>query len=101
MAADLGYICLVHRKIYDDGNWVLKPAVEFNDYSGGGAMNFVGNVAYNTGYFDLGNYGVDTDANIVWAVLNHNSEFSVGIVPEPTGLGIVGMALLALRKKRS
>jgi hypothetical protein len=30
-----------------------------------------------------GAYGVDTENNVVWAALNHKSEFSVIIVPEP------------------
>jgi hypothetical protein len=33
--------------------------------------------------FKLGNYGVDTINHVVWAVLNHNSEFGVGVVPDP------------------
>ena len=31
--------------------------------------------------FQLGNYGVDTVNNVVWAVINHNSYFAVGRVP--------------------
>lgn len=49
----------------------------------------------------LGTYGVDEVTNTVWAVTNHNSEFSV--VPEPSTLVLTGMGLagiLAGRRRR-
>jgi probable HAF family extracellular repeat protein len=33
--------------------------------------------------FQLGNYGVDTTNNVVWAVINHNSYFAIGKPPVP------------------
>jgi len=63
----------------------------------GGTAAFQGDGAYNPGTdFVLGYYGVDTANNAVWAVLNHNSEFSV--VPEPSAwaLLIFGAGLLLL-----
>lgn len=48
----------------------------------------------------LGSWGVDTTGNTMWAILDHNSEFSA--VPEPATLsllGIGGVALLRCRRK--
>lgn len=42
----------------------------------------------------IGAYGVDTATNTVWAVLNHNSEFTV--VPEPTTHAMLFAGLLML-----
>jgi hypothetical protein len=50
--------------------------------AGGGPQFF--SRAYNPATdFQLGNYGLDTETNVVWAVVNHNSEFSVTALPEP------------------
>jgi len=61
----------------------------------------------------LGSYGVDTVANVVWAVLDHNSDFSVmeaqedvAAVPEPSSyvlglLGLTGLGVLVWRKRKS
>ena len=79
----------------NSGKWV--NALEGN--TGGTPTMKLG--AYNPATdFVLGYWGVDIDANNVWAVLNHNSEFSV--IPEPsTGLlAIFGLALLPRRKRR-
>ena len=62
----------------------------------GGTAFFAGNKAYNPATdFVLGFYGVDTQSDTVWAVLNHNSEFS--IVPEPASLALIvaGLAIIA------
>lgn len=49
----------------------------------------------------LGSWGYDSANSAVWAVLDHNSDFS--IVPEPhvyaLGFGILAIALAALRKR--
>jgi len=42
----------------------------------------------------IGSWGVDTGANLVWAVVNHNSEFAV--VPEPCALALLATGLLGL-----
>jgi len=57
----------------------------------------------NIGDF-LGSWGVDTANNVVWAVLNHNSQFAV--VPEPTtclllGCGGLGLVLGWRRRRRT
>ncbi len=79
----------------DAGTW--KTAALGN---ASGTANFVGVVAYdplNPTHNVLGAYGVDpSDVNggVVWAVLNHNSEFAV--IPEPSTLVLGGLALLGL-----
>lgn len=64
----------------DGGDWVL--AVDGNS---GGTPTFVEG-AWNAAY-TLGYYGVDTSTNVVWAVLNHSSDFAVIGVPETSLLG--------------
>jgi autotransporter-associated beta strand protein len=46
--------------------------------------SFVGSVAWNGSFTTPGQYGVDTTSGTVWAVTNHNSDFTVMAVPEPS-----------------
>jgi hypothetical protein len=63
------------------GQWVLATLGN----AGGGPQFF--NRAYNPATdFQLGNYGLDTENDVVWAVVNHNSEFAVTALPDPFGL---------------
>ena len=63
------------------GQWV--NAVVGNT---GGAPNFFAR-AYNPSTdFQVGNFGVDAANKVVWAVVNHNSQFVVGPVPDPFAL---------------
>lgn len=81
----------------DSGVWV--NAMEGND---GGTPSFVSG-AWNASYA-LGTYGVDTDSNTVWAVLNHNSSFAIiNSIPEPSALALSALAtgLVLLRRRRS
>jgi probable HAF family extracellular repeat protein len=60
--------------------------------------------AYNASSdFHLGTYGVDTVNNTVWAVINHNSDFGVAPVPEPSvwlllGGGLGGLAICRFKR---
>ncbi len=76
----------------------LNPAtnlwVNAVDGNFGGTVTFVSG-AYNPATdFHLGTYGVDIEQGVVWAVLNHNSEFSV--VPEPSTWLLLAFGLLTL-----
>jgi fibronectin-binding autotransporter adhesin len=82
----------------DGSNWV--NAVNGNSTPGG---TYFANQAYNAASRSLGDYGIDPTNNVVWAVLNHNSEFAV--IPEPSTLVLGGLALLGfagagLRRRR-
>jgi len=52
--------------------------------------------------FVLGDYGVDTVNHTVWAVIDHNSNFTVVPAPEPTSvvLATFGALPLLLRRRR-
>jgi T5SS/PEP-CTERM-associated repeat protein len=68
----------------------------------GGTPMFVGDTPWNSSYLTLGQFGVDTNANVVWAVINHNSQFAV--VPEPSTwvmgtLTALGLSAAAMRRR--
>ena len=44
---------------------------------------FVGSDAWSSGFTTPDQYGADGTAGTVWAVTNHNSDFTVIVVPEP------------------
>ncbi len=62
----------------------------------GGESHFVLG-AYNAGNdFHLGTYGIDTENGVVWAVLNHHSDFAIVAIPEPSAWRLLGLSLLAV-----
>jgi len=52
--------------------------------------------------FHLGYYGVDVESHTVWAVIDHNSNFTVAAAPEPTSaaLALCGALPLLMRRRR-
>lgn len=69
----------------------------------GGTPAFQGDGSYDPSTdFVLGYYGVDTSDNSAWAVINHNSEFGVYGIPEPSIPGLLGIGLsgVFLRRRR-
>lgn len=50
--------------------------------------------------FHLGYYGVDPTNNTVWAVIDHNSEFTAAFVPEPGVGGLAALGALGLLGRR-
>ena len=66
----------------------------------GAAGQFVGTRAYDEATDLLvGNWGVDTANDVVWAVVNHNSEFAV--LPEPGTLALLALGELLLGARRT
>jgi fibronectin-binding autotransporter adhesin len=81
-----------------DGNSSGTPAF----FSGSWADYLTANPAA-TPTTALGVYGRDTASNTAWAVIDHNSDFSVVAVPEPSAVALAaGLAVLPvlLRRRR-
>jgi hypothetical protein len=80
---------------FNGTEWVL--AVEGN--SSGTPEFFLGGYTNQA----IGSYGVDTDTNTVWAVIDHNSDFAViQAVPEPGSamlLAATGVVLACFRRR--
>ena len=78
-------------------------AVEGNSILTSGSN--LGNVAFSDAYLTLGDYGYDSIHHTAWAVVDHNSEFTVVVaVPEPSTwammLGGLGMLAFGQRLRR-
>lgn len=87
--------------------WVVATAGNLGNNANGDQRGFVGSFAdfqniYGTDLSQyIGAYGVDVTGNSAWAVINHNSEFSV--IPEPGTsllLTVSGVGLLVFRRRR-
>jgi hypothetical protein len=61
--------------------------------SDSGAFSQFVSGAWNSSYATPGYFGLDTQANTAWAVIDHNSDFAVIVVPEPQTRGWAGVAL--------
>ncbi|TLD71303.1 PEP-CTERM sorting domain-containing protein [Phragmitibacter flavus] len=81
-----------------------------NDWVNAVLGNTSGTAQYYSGLwqesYGLGSYGWDEETGMVWAVLDHNSDFGVlggSVVPEPSRMVLVllgAMALIFHRKRR-
>ena len=85
----------LHMEWLDPITGAFKDAF-MGDSDGGAAHQFFAGSYLGGAEFQLGNYGVDLVNHVLWAVVDHNSEFVVGeTVPEPSTfammLGGVGM----------
>ena len=85
----------LHMEWLDPITGAFKDAF-MGDSDGGAAHQFFAGSYLGGAEFQLGNYGVDLVNHMLWAVVDHNSEFVVGAtVPEPSTLvmmlGGVGM----------
>lgn len=85
----------LHMEWLDPITGAFKDAF-MGDSDGGAAHQFFAGSYLGGAEFQLGNYGVDLVNHVLWAVVDHNSEFVVAqIVPEPSTwvimLGGVGM----------
>jgi hypothetical protein len=78
-----------------------RNAIDGNHGPNVGLTNLFGSWSANGSSTVLGTWGVDTTANTVWAVLDHNSIFAA--VPEPNTLALLlagSSALLFARRAR-
>jgi len=86
-----------------EGQWV--NAILGNSLIGEGAGHFESSwqaAGIEATEFYLGAWGYDVASGSVWAVLDHNSEFAVMVVPEPGTYAMLGIgaALLACWRRR-
>jgi len=66
------------------------------DDNTGGTPTFVDGPYNPATDFNLGTYGVDTTNNEVWAVVDHNSQFTADSVPEPGSVMLLSVGLTGL-----
>jgi len=84
---------------FDPSDSTLKNAV-FGNSDGGASAYFVLGAYDPSVDFSLGYYGVDTVNNTVWAVVDHNSEFTAAPEPASAGLAAIGALTLFSRRRR-
>jgi len=83
---------------YDPTKHGWENAVMGNDGGGLVGTHFTGAWTADAAHETLGAWGVDTANHMVWAVIDHNSDFAV--IPEPTSLGLLGLGALGLLARR-
>lgn len=89
---------------YDSATNLWVNAVLGNSNAGTmGLTGFQGDGAYNAGSdFVLGYWGYDSANKVVWAVLDHNSQFALSAVPEPgtTAMVAIGLGMMLFLVRR-
>jgi hypothetical protein len=83
-----------------DGNYEFGSAV-VSDYLGSWNAFAANHVTDNNLFLFVGSWGVDTTGNTVWAILDHNSQFSTAHnLPEPATVALLALGSLALLNRR-
>jgi hypothetical protein len=89
----------IHINWLDPVSGLWLNAVYGNTTTEQGAVtNYHGSWAAAGSPTTLGSWGIDTTNNVVWAVLDHNSEFAV--VPEPSGMLLLAAGAVASLGRR-
>lgn len=85
---------------FDGDHWVNAIADNsiLGEYAVQGFMGSFADSEAEATLAYLGSYGIDLDNNVVWAVLDHNSQFAV--IPEPSAILLLAMALGSLVIRR-
>ncbi len=73
-----------------------------SEIGGYGFSNFVtaNSITDANLYQYLGDWGVDTTNHTAWVITNHDGQYGVVVVPEPTSLGLLGIGALGLLGRR-
>ena len=71
------------------------------DYLNGTVTSIAG-LSKESGQMRVGDHGGDPDTNVVWAIIDHNSDFAV--IPEPSSYaligGIIGLVVVLLKRRK-
>ena len=98
--ADAGLTESDLRLLWADGSGDFVNAVLGNSNAETTGEDLFVDGAYNSSVHTLGYYGVDTENNTVWAVLDHNSDYAPGVVPEPSTICLVLAGIVGLKVTR-
>lgn len=88
------------RLLWDNGEGGFVNAVLGNSNAETAGEDLFVEGAYNSSIHTLGYYGVDTENNTVWAVLDHNSDYAPGVVPEPATILLMLAGIAGLKAAR-